>query len=191
MPVLDIEIVGDDPYGRDAYAKLFDEIMSDLNKAVLIDRVRLTLRPDVPLFLFTIVLKAAPGPKTVGDVSTVRTDVGGIHVTITEERYAPDILEVLFAKYGRSNVVQQTRFDLDVRNATEAEVSTLVVSSGEEDRREIMGALWRTMPEGIKNRKTMISGNVITVVATEELLAPEMIEEGRKEHVAMGGSADV
>lgn len=47
------------------------------------------------------------------------------------------------------------------------------------------------MPEGIKNRKTLMSGNVITVVATEEILLPEMVEEGRKEHIAMGGSADV
>ena len=112
-------------------------------------------------------------------------------MTITEERYAPDILSSLFARYGRSAVEQQTRFDLVVANAEESDVSNIVVSSGEEDRREIMGALWRTMPEGIKNRKTLMSGNVITVVATEEILLPEMVEEGRKEHIAMGGSADV
>lgn len=190
MP-MEIEIVGQDEYGSAAYSKLFDEIMSDLNKAVLIDRVRLTLNPEGPLFIFSIVLKAAPGPKTVGDVSTVRNDVGGAHVTITEERYAPDILQELFRKYGRQAVVQQTRFDLDVKDAREDEVSAIVVSSGEEDRREIMGALWRTMPEGIKNRKTFMSGGVITVVATEEVLLPEMIEAGKAEHIAMGGSADV
>lgn len=188
---MEIEVIGVDAYGTEAYSKLFDEIMSDLNKAVLIDRARLTLRPESPLFIFSIALKAAPGPKTVGDVSTVRTDVGGVHVTITEERYAPDILSALFARFGRSSVEQQTRFDLIVSNADESEVSSITVSSGEEDRREIVGALWRTMPEGIKNRKTLISGNVITVVATEEVLLPEMVEEGRKEHIAMGGSADV
>ena len=42
---MDIEIIGGDPYGNEAYAKLFDDIMSDLNKAVLIDRVQLTLEP--------------------------------------------------------------------------------------------------------------------------------------------------
>ena len=40
-------------------------------------------------------------------------------------------------------------------------------------------------------RKTLISDNVITVVATEEILLPEMIEHGRQVHVTMGGSADV
>ena len=188
---MDIEIVGEDPYGRDAYAKLFDEIMSDLNKAVLIDKVQLTLEPETPLFIFSIVLRAAPSAKTIGDVSTVRTDVGGVHITITQERYAPDILRELWAKYGRKAVYQQTRFDLDVNGAKEDEVSAIVVASGEDDRREIMAAIWRTMPEGIKNRKTLISDNVITVVATEEILLPEMIERGRKVHQSMGGSADV
>ena len=60
---MEIEVVGADQYGTEAYSRLFDEIMSDLNKAVLIDRVRLTLKPDVPLFIFSIALKAAPGPK--------------------------------------------------------------------------------------------------------------------------------
>ena len=41
---MDIEIIGGDPYGNEAYAKLFDDIMSDLNKAVLID----TGRPRPP-----------------------------------------------------------------------------------------------------------------------------------------------
>ena len=190
MP-MDIEIVAEDPYGKDAYAKLFDEIMSDLNKAVLIDRVRLVMKPEIPLFVFSIVLKAAPGPKTIGDVATVRNDVGGVHVTITEERYAPDILTALFSRYGRKGVFQQTRSELDINGADEADVSDITISSGEEDRREIMGAIWRTMPEGIKNRKTLMTDNVITVVATEEILLPEMIAEGREEHVLMGGSADV
>ncbi len=186
-----IEIIGEEPYGKEAYAKLFDEIMSDLNKAVLIDRVRLNMDPKTPLFVFTIVLKAAPSAKTINDVSNVRSDVGGVHLTITEERYAPEILEALFSKYGRGAVQQQTRFDLEIANAKDTEVASLQISSGEEDSREIMAAIWRTMPEGIKNRKALMSGEVITVVATEEILTPEMIEIGRQEHILMGGSADV
>ncbi len=188
---MDIEITGGDAYGNDAYAMLFDDIMSDLNKAVLIDKVRLVLEPATPLFVFSIILRTEPTPKTVADVATVRTDVSGVHVTITQERYAPDILRELWARYGRKAVYQQTRFDLDVAGAKEADVNAIVVASGEEDRREIMGALWRTIPEGIKNRKTLISGNVITVVASEEILLPEMIERGREVHRSMRGSANV
>ena len=188
---MDIEIIGEDQYGSEAYAKLFDDIMSDLDKAVLIDRVQLTLEPATPLFIFSIVLRAEPAPKSIADVSNIRTDPNGVHVTITQERYAPEILRSLWNRYGRKAVYQQTRFDMDVQGAKEEDVSAIVVASGEDDRREIMGAIWRTMPEGIKNRKTLISGNVITVVATEEVLLPEMIERGMQVHKAMGGSDDV
>ncbi len=186
---MDIEVIGDDPYGSEAYSKLFDEIMSDLNKAVLIDRVKLLLDPKTPLFVFSIVLRAEPGEKTIPDVSTVRMETEGVHVTITQERYAPEILAALWKRFGRNNVYQQTRFDLDVKGATEADLAEMVVSSGEEDKREIMGAIWRTMPEGIKNRRTLMDGNVITVVATEEILLPEMLAKGREVHASMGGAA--
>jgi len=186
---MDVDVIGEDKYGSAAYAKLFEEIMGDLNKATLIERVKLILKPDVPLFVFSVVLKAAPSRKTIPDAATIRFEIDGVHVTITQERYAPDILRVLWARYGRSNVVQQTRFDLDVAGAKEEELAEMEISSGEEDMREIMGAIWRTMPEGIKNRKTLIDGHIITVIATEEILRPEMIEEGMQIHKFMGGEA--
>ncbi|MBQ8179446.1 MAG: methanogenesis marker 17 protein [Candidatus Methanomethylophilaceae archaeon] len=188
---MEIEVTGDEQYGSDVYSKLFEEIMNDLNKAVLIDRVKLVLRPSVPLFVFSIALRAEPGSKSIADVSTVRMESTGVHVTITQERYAPDILAALWARYGRSNVYQQTRFDIDVTGAKESDMAEMIVSSGEEDRREIMGAIWRTMPEGIKNRRTLVDGNVITVIATEEILLPEMVQVGREVHESMGGAAVV
>ena len=93
---MEIEVYGDEEYGNGIYTKLFDEIMSDLNKAYLIDRVKLVLKPSTPLFVFSIVLKAEPGSKTIADVANVREEAGGVHVTITQERYAPDILSALW-----------------------------------------------------------------------------------------------
>ncbi|MBP5203195.1 MAG: methanogenesis marker 17 protein [Candidatus Methanomethylophilaceae archaeon] len=180
-------VSGDDAFGREAYAALFEEIMSDLNKAVLIDKADITLRPDVPLFIFSIALKAEPSVKTVADAANVREESGSVHLTISQERYAPAILSALWGRYGRRAVAQQTRFDLDVSGADAAEVGSMVVSSGEEDKREILGALWRSMPEGIKNRRVLMDGNVITVVATEEIMLPGMIEEGEAVHKRMGG----
>ena len=188
---MDIEMIGEDEFGMPAYQKLFEDTMSDLNKAVLIDKAKLVLKPSVPLFIFSIVLKADPGNKTVVDVANVREEANITYVTITQERYAPDILKALWTKYGRNKVVQQTRFDIEVANAKIADLQDMVISSGEQDLREIMGALWRSMPEGIKNRRTFIDGSVITVVATEELMQPEMMDEGYAVHKSMGGAASV
>lgn len=186
---MDIQVVGDDPFGDEAYKKLFEDTMSDLNKAVLIDKAKLILKPKVPLFIFSIVLKADPGNKTVVDVANVREESNMTYITITQERYAPDILKALWTKYGRNRVVQQTRFDIEVTNAKMSELQEMIVASGEQDLREIMGAIWRSMPEGIKNRRSLIDGGVITVIATEELMQPEMMDEGRQIHKEMGGAA--
>ena len=99
---METEVIGDDRFGNDAYAHLFDEIMSDLNKAVLIERAKLVLRPETPLFVFSIVLKAEPTVKTISDVSNVRAEAENIHLTIVQERYAPAILSSLWGRYGRS-----------------------------------------------------------------------------------------
>ncbi len=188
---MDVEVIGEDKFGEPAYKKLFEDTMSDLNKAVLIDRAKLILKPSVPLFVFSIVLKADPGNKTVVDVATVREEANMTYLTITQERYAPDILKALWTKYGRNKVVQQTRFDIEVANAKIADLQNMIIASGEQDLREIMGAIWRSMPEGIKNRKTLIDGGVITVIATEELMQPAMLEEGVEIHRSMGGVSGV
>ena len=188
---MDIEVIGEDKFGEPAYKKLFEDTMSDLNKAVLIDRAKLVLKPSVPLFIFSIVLKGDPGNKTVTDVANVREEGTTTYVTITQERYAPDILRALWTKYGRNRVIQQTRFDIEIANGKLSELSEMVIASGEDDLREIMGAIWRSMPEGIKNRRTLIDGGVITVVATEELMQPAMMDEGYLIHVSMGGKANV
>lgn len=186
---MDIEVVGDDKFGDEAYRKLFEDTMSDLNKAVLIDKAKLILKPSTPLFIFSIVLKADPGNKTVVDVANVREESNMTYITITQERYAPDILKALWTKYGRNKVVQQTRFDIEVSGAKISEMQEMIIASGEQDLREIMGAIWRSMPEGIKNRRTLIDGGVITVIATEELMQPEFMDEGKKVHASMGGAS--
>ena len=45
------------------------------------------------------------------------------------------------------------------------------------------------MPEGIKARHNISDGSVITIVATEEMILPEMVEEGMTLHKSLGGTA--
>ena len=80
---------------------------------------------------------------------------------------------------------------MSVADADLEVVSKTVIASGEEALKEIIGSVWRSMPEGIKVRHVFISGTVVTVVATEEIMRPEFMKEGARVHVEMGGSADV
>jgi len=182
---MDIEVICEDQYGASTYADLFNEIMADIGKAFHTESALLVLKPEIPLFVISVKLKTEPGDRTIADVSNIRTETDLIHITITDERYAPEMMKALWKKYGKDNVKQQTRFDIEVTGATSADVGAFVVTSGEEYLKEMIGAIWRSMPEGIKNRHTFIDGQVITVVATEEILQPEMIKEGREHHKKM------
>ena len=182
---MDVEIISEEKFGIDAYKILFEEIMSDVGKAFHVVKALLVLRPGVPLFIFSIRMKTEPANKTIADVSNIRIEDGALHITITDEKYAPDIVRELWKKYGRESVNQQTRFDIEVRSASEKEVGKLVISSGEEYLKEMIGALWRSMPEGIKNRHTFIDGPVVTIVATEERFQKFMLDDGLSYHKKM------
>ena len=186
---MEIEVNGSDPYACPAYKTLFETIMNDVGKAILIERAKLVLKPEIPLVIFSVKLVNEPVSKTISDVASTRQEGNETHLSISDEKYAPEILSQLWKNYGRDNVDQQTRFDLVVTNGNEDKIKDLLVSSGEEAKKEIIGALWRAMPEGIKARHNISDGSVITIVATEELILPEMVEEGLSIHKSLGGTA--
>jgi len=188
---MDVEIISEETFGIDSYKILFEEIMSDVGKAFHVVKALLVLRPGIPLFIFSIKMKAEPTNKTIADVSNIRIEDGAIHITITDEKYAPDIVRELWKKYGRESVNQQTRFDIEVKGASEKDLGKMIISSGEEYLKEMIGALWKTMPEGIKNRHTYIDGQVITIVATEERFQKSMLDEGLAHHKKMLEGKDV
>ncbi|MDR0309222.1 MAG: methanogenesis marker 17 protein [Candidatus Methanoplasma sp.] len=189
---MEIEVISDEGFGGTSYESLFVEIMSDVGKAFQMEKALLVLKPEVPLFIFSVRLRSEPADKTIADVASIRTENDTIHITVTDERYEANILKELWERFGRGSVEQQTRFDMEVKGASEGDVGPITVASGEEYLKEIVGAIWRSMPEGIKNRHTFIKEQTITVVATEEIFEPHMLEEGMAYHMKMAeGGKDV
>ena len=191
---MEIVVDGPDEYGNQAYGKLFDDIVGDIGKSFMIRKAKLTLVPETPLFIFTVVMRNEPTNKVISDVASFRQEGEELHMSISNERYAPEILAQLWKIYGRGKVDQQTRFDLVVHDAKQEDVEDIVVASGEESIKEVLGAFWRALPEGIRVRKSFNTGKVITVVATEEIMRPEYLEQAVKQHeelVNEGGNDDV
>ena len=182
----DTVAVGTDEYGCEAYRRLYEEIMYDIGKIASVDRSCLVLKPEVPLFIVSVKMKAKPAAKTIGAVANTRAERGTVYVSISDELYAPGCLSVLWDRYGRDNVQQIDRLEISVEGpSTSAEVDALEVESSEQPVREVLGALWRILPEGIRNRRTLQSDNVISVAATEEIMLPEHLQELQKVHTTM------
>lgn len=182
---MEVEVTGTDPYGDAAYKALFENIIGDIGKTFMIEGAKLILKPEVPLFIFSVVLRNVPGGRTISNVASFRQEREDLHMSISEERYAPEVLAQLWKLYGRDKVEQQTRFDLIVHGGKEEEVSVIPIASGERVIKEILGAVWRALPEGIRVRETLIDDRVVTVIATEETMKPEFMEEGTAQHTTM------
>ncbi len=182
---MEVEVTGTDPYGDAAYKALFENIIGDIGKTFMIEGAKLILKPEVPLFIFSVVLRNVPGGRTVSNVASFRQEREDLHMSISEERYAPEVLAQLWKIYGRDKVEQQTRFDLIIHGGKEEDVQSIPIASGERVIKEILGAVWRALPEGIRVRETLIDDRVITVIATEETMKQEFMDEGTAQHTVM------
>lgn len=180
------EVVGTDEFGNEQYRALYEELMGDVGKLAAVERSYLVLKPKIPLFIVSLKMKARPAARTIGTVASTRTEQDTVYVSITDELYAPGILTALWNRYGRDNVQQLDRLDISVTGAESSfEVDEIVVESDEQPIQEILGALFRVLPEGIRVRRTFFDGDVVTIVATEERMMPEFLEEGMKVHEDM------
>ena len=182
---METDVSGSGGYGNTAYKELFEVIMSDIGKSQMIERTEMLLRPEVPLFVFSVRLRNVPDSLTMKDAASVRSEGDDVFISISDERYAPDILSQLWERYGRDNVDQETRFDIRINGADPDAISEIEIRSGESVMKEMIGAVWRAMPEGIRVRQRFLDGNTLTVLATEEIMTQEMRDEASEVHRRM------
>ncbi|MCQ2085062.1 MAG: methanogenesis marker 17 protein [archaeon] len=190
----DTVVVGPDAYGNEAYKRLYEELLFDVGKLAAFEKSYIYLEPKYPLFVVSVRMKARPSAKTIGKVASTRSERDIIYVSISDEMYAPGILQALWNRYGRDNVQQIDRLDISVRGAKNSfEVDDIEVESQDQPVQEVLAALYRVLPEGIRNRRTRSEKDVITVAATEEKTTPYMLEMMDKIHTGMlnGGEIDV
>lgn len=191
MTTSETEVTGTDPYGNEMYKALYEEIMFDVGKLASIERSVLVLKPDVPMFIISVKMKAQQAAKTIGDIASTRAERKTVYISIVDETYAPGTLTALWKRYGRERVKQEDRLNIEVAGVEEsAEVDVIPVESTEQPIQEVIGALWRVMPEGIRNREVISGDNVITAVATEEIMRPEMLKEAQELHDRMVEEAE-
>ncbi|MGI6008631.1 MAG: methanogenesis marker 17 protein [Methanomethylophilus sp.] len=177
---------GTDEYGNSRYKSLYEEIMYDVGKLTAIDSSYLLLRPEEPLFIVSVKLRAKPSAKKIGDVAATRAERGNVYISIRDEMYAPGMLRKLWEVYGRDHVQQTDRLDITVEGPdTSDEVDAIPVESTEQPIQDILGSLARVLPEGIRNRRVLTGSNTVTIMATEEIVKPEQIQLAEKIHQAV------
>ena len=80
----DTVVAGTDEYGNERYKALYEELLFDVGKLAAIEKSYLVLKPQVPLFIVSVKMKARPAAKNIGNVASTRSERDKVYVSISD-----------------------------------------------------------------------------------------------------------
>ncbi|MCC7575898.1 MAG: methanogenesis marker 17 protein [Methanomethylovorans sp.] len=187
----------------EAYRSIISDVMSELALANSIGRIYVIITPEESLFQMAIILRGSPPLVKTSDFADV--DVGAvtrneIQVVLRDEKYLPELLEKLWAKYGRGKVIQKDRKTINVIvEDMDTEIEAIKEMIIFDPKRTLLSRLVemaiRATPEGFRVRYHSLNDNEFIFVASEDAMKPEWVTQGHqmleqiKGGVDLGGSA--
>ncbi|MDW5562599.1 MAG: methanogenesis marker 17 protein [Methanomassiliicoccus sp.] len=175
----------DESFAYDNFESIFRQILQDLGITRSVLAFRIVADPQAPYFLISVRLGRARSAIKVADMSQLNTHTGGTAITITDEAWAPALLNKLWQKYGRDRVEQLTRFEILVRGAELEEVSAMELDPGEELKAKVLDAVWRLFPEGFTVRYNIVDDRAMTIIGTEHDMSPQWVNVAQMVHKEM------
>ncbi|MCD1295750.1 methanogenesis marker 17 protein [Methanocella sp. CWC-04] len=168
--------------GAKKYDEVIRDILSDLNIARAIGRLKVYIDPKEPVFIVVGLFRGGLPTLTLGDAADINSVNEGLLVSVNEEQYASRIVGKLFMKYGRENVIQTDRtsvivpFKGDLATQIDELSEIVVYNPRDELKKNVIEALLRIAPEGFRIRKHFISEKMLAFIASEDPIKPEWIE---------------
>ncbi|MHC1566780.1 MAG: methanogenesis marker 17 protein [Candidatus Syntropharchaeia archaeon] len=175
---MEIYAESSDEVGALAYKMLAKDAIAELSLGRLINEVRIYIDIEKPLFFIRI--KPNPSVKKIGMEDIVEiTDKGdGVEMEITDEKYAPYLLDLLWKKYGEERVQQIERNYLEIKGVSKSDIMALPISELQEQERDalIQDMIFRIIPIGFRITKNLSENGMITYIASENPISEEDIE---------------
>ena len=176
MEVFRIEVTGQEEFATKKYREIIMDILQDLGLIRSIGRLYVYVDIQKPYFALYGLLRSGIPPLTVKDVGDVLQVSGGFRIKINDEEHMADLLRVLWEHYGRERIEQPSRDIVII--ASDTSPSELMVADLEaEFLQDLTDALIRTVPEGFRNRRSIMSKDSFFFIAAEESLTSEMVSE--------------
>ncbi len=171
-----------DEKGAEVYEIIIKQIFQDLVLGAAVDDLKAFVNPDDPVFILAIKMKKTSNIVEFKDIARFtydkQEDVTGIFVE--DENYLPNILKKLWRKFSRDEIYQPTRYNIELKG-NQRDLETLVIDDPHSNlQRRIYDAIFRILPEGFKIIKDMSRGNIVAVVATDELIMDAWIEKAEE-----------
>jgi len=173
--------------GAIIYKKVISDVLSDLSLGRVIEKVRVYVDVTEPVFIF--VGLRHPGLASVHIKDFADLEIGDygkqqVLIKLNKEAYIPQLLEKLWERYGRGNIIHEERTLVAVDTPdymTEVDIlSEMVIDekAGEIDDR-IVDSMLRIIPEGFRVRYHQMTKEYILFVASEDAIKQEWKDRGQ------------
>lgn len=171
-------IESNDPDGAKVYDMIIRQIFQDLVLPPSIVDMKSYVNPDEVVFIIAIKMRKTSQNITLKEVAKVSYDnvEDKTTVLINNENFLPNILKKLWMEKGRENVHQPSRYVIKLDG--NQDVADYVVDDPYKNlKRRVYDAIFRIVPEGFKIMKDISRGDIVAVVATDELIKDEWVEK--------------
>lgn len=162
---MEAKVEGGDEFANKSYEKICQDAFKNAGVRTSIDFTYLYCNPKEHVFIISVKIGRVSSPVKVGDI----TQRGKDKLKITDEKYAPKLLSVLWDKHGEK-VQQISRLEINVKlDEEEMEaLNDLIVYDPREDLiARILDGIDRILPEGARVRSTITSASGMTIIASE------------------------
>ena len=168
-----------DERGAEVYDIIIKQIFQDLVLGASVDDLRAYVNPDDPVFVLAIKMRKTSNAVLFDEVANLNYDKQDdiTRIIIDNENYLPNILKRLWAQFSRDEIYQPNRYQIDIAG-DHTDLKSLVIDDPHSNlQRRIYDAIFRILPEGFKIIKDMSTEDIVTVVATDELIKDAWIEK--------------
>ncbi len=162
--------------GADIYRKVIIDVLSDLALGRVLLKVRAFVDVTEPVFIFVGLRKKGLPSVKLSDFADL--EIGGygkpeVVISLNKEAYIPQLLNKLWERYGRGNILHKERTMIVVETPdymTEVDLleDMVIDEKVQEINDRIIDAMLRIIPEGFRVRYHELTEEYILFVASED-----------------------
>ena len=171
-----------DERGAEVYEIIIKQIFQDLVLGASVDDLKAYVNPDDPVFVLAIKMRQTSNAILFEEVANLTYDKANDKtvILIDDENYLPNILKVLWRQFSRDEIYQPNRYQLEIKGDYTSLKSEVVDDPHSNLQRRVYDAVFRILPEGFKIIKDLSTEDIVTVVATDELIKDAWIEKAHE-----------
>lgn len=183
-----------DATGAKTTRTLIQDTIADLSLTRAIGRLKVFVDPVQPVFIFAALLRLGSPSIRLKDFAKIEMGALGkdeVRIEVDRETYVVKLLNKLWAKYGKENIVQPDRKIIVVKTDPIKDLDMLREFVIEEPQQEVLDRLidaiaLRIIPEGFRVRKHELTNSHVLFVASEDTLKPEWLAKGKEILASLG-----